>query len=190
MGVHDAILESLRDKRSMAAKTSKTSKKSQVELKALIERRQISPTTINDSQAKRITYNNICYRLVSESKGTEKIAKNQQRNPAVILMNNGERYLGDAPDGVPHGFGTLFTVNGHIYDGEWKNGLHHGQGMYIWSDNTLFSGTWKNGERHGKGKYLIDGELYDCEYENGKLTMIDGCILENRNKWIPVRPIY
>jgi hypothetical protein len=97
-------------------------------------------------------------------------------NPAVILYDNGDRYIGEILNEEPNGYGTVTSLNGDICDGTWKDGLQHGQVIYIWADDGIYMGNAYNGERHGKGKYYIEGKVYEVEYKNGVLLNTTGAI--------------
>ena len=63
---------------------------------------------------------------------------------------NGQKYVGEFKEGLPHGKGTnIFgdgPKKGDKYTGEYKDGLRHGQGTYTCANGKVFKGTWKDGE--------------------------------------------
>ena len=54
-----------------------------------------------------------------------------------MTWSDGEKYVGEFKDGVPHGQGTKTWPGGWKYVGEFKTGWRHGQGTYTWLDVRL-----------------------------------------------------
>ena len=86
----------------------------------------------------------------------------------TINYDNGDKYVGEISNGVPHGQGTYFYASGAKYIGEYKDGLQHGHGTYIWADGEKYIGEYKDGLYHGHGTYIyVDGYKYVGEYKDG-----------------------
>ena len=87
------------------------------------------------------------------------------------IYDNGEYYIGEMLNDVPHGKGIKYYKNGNIkYDGEFVNGKYEGNGKYIWEDGNYYIGQFLNGKRHGKGiDYYKNGNIkYDGKFVNDK----------------------
>tara|TARA_R100000995_G_C3417198_1_gene92184 strand:+ start:12 stop:212 length:201 start_codon:yes stop_codon:yes gene_type:complete len=52
------------------------------------------------------------------------------------LNKNGDNYIGEHKDYMPHGQGTYTYPDGAVYVGEFKDGFMHGQGTFIYVDGT------------------------------------------------------
>jgi hypothetical protein len=44
-----------------------------------------------------------------------------------VKFSNGDTFVGQFKDDLPHGVGTLTLTSGLIYSGEWNMGKKHGQ---------------------------------------------------------------
>ena len=62
--------------------------------------------------------------------------------------------------------------NGNYYIGEVENNLPHGYGIMYFSFGLRFEGFWKEGKEHGKGTLIDDdGSRDEGEYTNGNLDV-------------------
>jgi len=111
----------------------------------------------------------------------------------TIKYSNGDEYIGELRDGMPHGYGELCYKDGerfigyfekgkrieglHIfknrdyYEGEFKNDDINGYGRYFYALNygDQYFGDFKNGKFHGGGMYYYaNGDYYSGDFENGK----------------------
>ena len=50
---------------------------------------------------------------------------------AEKIYSNGDKYIGELKNDIPHGKGTYTYSRGDKYIGEYKNGEKNGQGTYI-----------------------------------------------------------
>ncbi len=83
--------------------------------------------------------------------------------------DNGDKYVGDVVNGLPHGQGTYTRSNGDKYVGEWKDGLPDGHGTDTSSDGRKYVGEFKDGKKHGQGIYAFPyGYQYIGELRDGK----------------------
>ena len=47
----------------------------------------------------------------------------------VWNFDNGDKYVGEFKNNLPHGKGTFTVINEYKYKGEWKNGVMEGRGV-------------------------------------------------------------
>ena len=179
MGTQGAIIESLRMKREGTVDTDKMNR----QLRQAISERKMSVFIKNRNSSYKVATSTVYERTKnlgirqSDARNTDEILEE-----AAMIYSNGDRYVGGFRDGLPDGFGTIVSKNLDMFVGEWKKGMQHGRGTYIWPDDCIFIGTWKNGNKHGKGAYYENGELYDGEWENGKLISTEGLICDKAAK--------
>ena len=97
----------------------------------------------------------------------------------TFLYPEGEKYVGQWRDGVPHGRGVRFWPNGKVgYEGEIRNGKWHGTGkLYFKNGKTHYEGEFRQKyyEGHGilyfeSGEKMYEGEFKESEY-NGQGTL-------------------
>ena len=60
-------------------------------------------------------------------------------------------------------FGEIIWSNGDIYVGDLRNGVPHGFGYYVWSDKNAYIGFFANGSREGQGA-KIEFDKGNCMY--------------------------
>jgi hypothetical protein len=89
--------------------------------------------------------------------GAYQLQRFQQNLPSVpegtsspeetTLFHSGFRYVGEARQGRPEGYGRLFYANEQIrYEGQWKSGNPHGFGTSYFENGSIrFQGNWENG---------------------------------------------
>ncbi len=70
-----------------------------------------------------------------------------------IRFSDGQTYVGDYLNGLPHGQGTHTWPNGAKYVGEFKNDKLNGQGTHTWPNGDKYVGEFKNNKRTGLGVY-------------------------------------
>ncbi|XP_051124653.1 phosphatidylinositol 4-phosphate 5-kinase 6-like isoform X2 [Andrographis paniculata] len=57
--------------------------------------------------------------------------------------------------------------NGDVYMGQWADDLPHGIGKYVWADGCMYAGRWCRGRTTGKGKFSWpSGAVYDGHFKN------------------------
>ena len=74
---------------------------------------------------------------------------------------------------------SIVYENGDKYIGEFRYGKYHGQGKLTFKDGGSIEGNWKDGLLHGHGKKILEGFVWEGEYEDnsikkGILTWPDG----------------
>lgn len=97
-----------------------------------------------------------------------KVLKWSECNGEVNFLD-GENYIGDFMNGMPHGNGTYRYKEGSKYIGEWKNGMRNGQGVMTYkfpsrspyTKGSRNEGKWKNG-RYTKRNINKKSEYQFC----------------------------
>ena len=64
----------------------------------------------------------------------------------TINYDNGDKYVGNVVNGLPHGQGTYTRSSGQKYVGEFKDGKKHGQGIFAFPDGYQYIGEWRDGK--------------------------------------------
>ncbi|KAE8711711.1 Phosphatidylinositol 4-phosphate 5-kinase 7 [Hibiscus syriacus] len=75
---------------------------------------------------------------------------------------NGDVYVGDFKEIIPHGKGKYTWSNGtvyeasdgFIYEGQWRMNIRHGFGRKKYSNSDIYEGEWKEGVHEVKGAYF------------------------------------
>jgi hypothetical protein len=70
-----------------------------------------------------------------------------------FIYKNGDKYIGEFQNAVPHGRGAYYGANGSVYKGPFVNGKRQGYGTFIWATGEQYIGEYKNNVRHGEGVY-------------------------------------
>ncbi|XP_052187018.1 phosphatidylinositol 4-phosphate 5-kinase 6-like [Diospyros lotus] len=80
---------------------------------------------------------------------------------AVKVLPNGDMYMGQWVDNLPHGQGKYLWTDGCMYFGEWFNGKTNGKGRFSWPSGATYEGEFKNGYMDGQGTYTgAEGATY------------------------------
>ena len=89
------------------------------------------------------------------------------------LMIDGNRYVGEHKDGLPHGKGIMTYVTSSelkYYEGDWAYGKREGKGLLIWENGQKYDGEWRNDCCEGFGiQYYTDGSIYEGYWLSGKM---------------------
>lgn len=120
---------------------------------------------------------------------TSKTEDKKAAAPAVTIISetyaSGNRYEGEALNGVRHGQGEYIFANGNRYKGAFENGKFNGYGVYTSAKGWKYEGEFRDDEFNGIGTYYwTDGDVYTGEFRNdapngkGKYLHADGCIYE------------
>lgn len=84
------------------------------------------------------------------------------------ILPNGDRYVGQMKNGVPHGLGTYTWASGDRFVGEYRDGLPNGLGTYVWPNGDKLVGEYINGKSNGLGVYQwANGTIQGGIYVNG-----------------------
>ena len=86
----------------------------------------------------------------------------------TINYDDGDKYVGEVSNGVPHGQGTYTFVNGDKYIGEWKNFLYHGHGMFTLAHGAEYIGEYKDDLKHGHDTYTWADGTVKGTFSNGE----------------------
>lgn len=116
--------------------------------------------------------------------------------------SNGDVYVGDMENGLPHGVGKMEYSDGSFYDGSWVHGQHDGKGVKNWCDGIEVSGAMNVIAMYEEGtlrtqsattllihvvimllsnnhvKQYIGMWRNDMMNGQGKYTMADGTVIE------------
>ena len=87
----------------------------------------------------------------------------------TYIWPNGDKYVGEFQNNVPHGQGTYTYSYGDKYVGEFQNNGKHGQGTYTYLYGDKYAGEWQNDLRHGQGTLTFsDGYTITGTWANGE----------------------
>ncbi|XP_051150826.1 phosphatidylinositol 4-phosphate 5-kinase 1-like isoform X2 [Andrographis paniculata] len=76
-------------------------------------------------------------------------------------LPNGDLYIGDFSNNVPHGLGKYLWKDGCMYQGEWKKGKASGKGKFSWPSGATYEGEFKSGRMEGTGTFIgSHGDTY------------------------------
>jgi hypothetical protein len=90
---------------------------------------------------------------------------------------DGNVYVGDFVNNVPHGFGIYEYASSSVYEGHFIGGKKNGHGKYAFASGDVYEGYYIRGQENGHGKFTFpDGSVYEGEYFDGKAT--------GHGKWI------
>jgi hypothetical protein len=62
----------------------------------------------------------------------------------VLVLENGDQYIGEFKEGFFHGLGTYTWKNGDQYTGQFENDERNGMGTFITNEGTKFEGKFIN----------------------------------------------
>ena len=88
-----------------------------------------------------------------------------------MTYGSGTVYVGKIKQGMKHGYGKLSNVDGRMYEGQWRKDRKHGHGMFSWPDSHMYEGQWRHSVPHGHGKYTSickesKNFVYEGEFKN------------------------
>lgn len=85
-----------------------------------------------------------------------------------FIYENGDKYIGEFKNAVPHGRGAYYNKNGSLYKGPFVHGKRQGYGTFIWTNGEKYIGEYLNNMRHGEGIYTFsDGTQQKGIWRNG-----------------------
>lgn len=78
----------------------------------------------------------------------------------VVVYQNGDRYEGEAENGIRSGRGRYCWNDGSCYEGDFYESRPHGRGKMTWTCGTFYIGDFFAGRLHGAGTlFWPDGGL-------------------------------
>lgn len=79
-----------------------------------------------------------------------------------LILDSGNRYIGEIMNDLPNGKGTMIYTNGCRYEGEWSNGEWSGRGVFTDVSGRIDSGEFRHNVRTGSGRIVLpDGSRYE-----------------------------
>ena len=110
---------------------------------------------------------------LNKSSSSYSTASSSSSTGEKINYANGDRYVGEILDGIPHGYGTYIFANGNKYVGNFKDGKSHGYGTLTYGkgewEGEKYVGNFKDGNMHGYGTYIhANGSKYVGEHSLGE----------------------
>jgi hypothetical protein len=82
---------------------------------------------------------------------------------------NNDTYSGTFFKGRMHGAGVYKWPDGSEYVGQYIDNIKEGKGKFKWPNGKIFEGPFKDGKPNGVGKLLVGDDIYEVQFENGKL---------------------
>ena len=73
---------------------------------------------------------------------------------STLRYHNGDVYVGEVKDLVPHGQGKMVYASGTEYEGAFVKGKFEGQGSCRYASGEEYVGEWKGGLRQGQGTFV------------------------------------
>lgn len=70
-----------------------------------------------------------------------------------FIYKNGDKYIGEFKNSLPHGRGAYYNKDGSMYKGPFVNGKRQGYGTFTWKNGDKYIGEYKNNMKHGEGIY-------------------------------------
>lgn len=101
-----------------------------------------------------------------QEKKQEKPPKETKKTNSRIDFPNGNYYIGEIRNNVPHGRGKYYWTDGDWHEGYWLDGVQSGRGtFYSVAYRRTDTGTYKDGARYGKGRMAWeDGSWYEGDW--------------------------
>ncbi|XVF45760.1 hypothetical protein PTKIN_Ptkin02bG0232000 [Pterospermum kingtungense] len=80
-------------------------------------------------------------------------------------FSNGDFYIGEFKETLPHGKGKYTWLDGTVYDGDWEAGKLTGKGLLLWPSGAKYNGDISGGYLHGSGTFTApDGSIYEGQW--------------------------
>lgn len=100
-----------------------------------------------------------------------------QNGKGRFIYDNGDKYIGEFKNSVPHGRGAYYNKDGSMYKGPFVNGKRQGYGTFIWTNGEKYIGEYNNNMRHGEGIYTFsDGTQQKGIWRDG--TFVESIVEE------------
>ncbi|MDC0230325.1 caspase family protein [Aureispira] len=78
-----------------------------------------------------------------------------QNGKGRFIFDNGDKYIGEFKNSLPHGRGAYFNKQGSTYKGPFIEGRRQGYGTFTWTNGDKYIGEYFNNMRHGEGIYIF-----------------------------------
>lgn len=78
-----------------------------------------------------------------------------QNGKGRFIYKNGDKYIGEFKNSIPHGRGVYYNKDGSMYRGPFVNGRRQGYGTFTWPNGDKYIGEYRNNMRHGEGIYTF-----------------------------------
>ncbi|XP_022748611.1 phosphatidylinositol 4-phosphate 5-kinase 8-like isoform X8 [Durio zibethinus] len=80
-------------------------------------------------------------------------------------FSNGDLYVGDFKEILPHSKGKYTWSDGTVYEGDWEAGKMTGKGLLHWPSGAKYNGDISGGYLHGFGAFTApDGSIYEGQW--------------------------
>jgi hypothetical protein len=91
-----------------------------------------------------------------------------QNGKGRFIFDNGDKYIGEFKNSLPHGRGIYQGHNGSTYKGPFIKGMRQGYGSFNWSSGDQYIGEYLHNVRHGEGVYIFaDGRQQKGIWDKG-----------------------
>lgn len=91
-----------------------------------------------------------------------------QNGKGRFIFDNGDKYIGEFKNSLPHGRGNYQGYNGSTYKGPFIKGKRQGYGSFNWSNGDQYIGEYLFNVRHGEGVYIFsDGRQQKGIWDKG-----------------------
>lgn len=91
-----------------------------------------------------------------------------QNGKGRFVFDNGDKYIGEFQNSLPHGRGAYYNKDGSYYKGPFVEGKRQGYGAFVWTNGEQYIGEYNNNMRHGEGTYIyVDGHQQKGIWRDG-----------------------
>ncbi len=96
-----------------------------------------------------------------------------QNGKGRFIFENGDKYIGEFKNALPHGRGAYYNKDGSTYKGPFIEGKRQGYGTFTWTNGEKYIGEYVNNNRHGEGIYIFaDGRQQKGNWRDGTFVEI------------------
>jgi hypothetical protein len=90
-----------------------------------------------------------------------------------FIFDNGDKYIGEFKNSLPHGRGAYYNKDGSTYKGPFLEGKRQGYGTFVWANGEKYIGEYLNNMRHGEGIYTFnDGKQQKGVWRDGTFVEV------------------
>ena len=83
-----------------------------------------------------------------------------------MIRTDGSYYEGEFRSNIANGYGTYNDKSGFSCSGQWRHNSLTGKGEASYPDGSRYNGDFLNNKRHGKGVLMLDGCIFEGDFEN------------------------